>query len=147
MLDRLDNRLRLADGVRGPKSPLAQVNEACEEAEWNQRQTENYSGGPSAVGRSAGTVACLAPSACHVMAGAVAKSSQLHRWKILYQNVCLGYGLQPYRHLTGEAHGLTVRLYDILDMWRIAASHGGHDWNAGTTTGGQDIGIALPESF
>ena len=28
---------------------------------------------------------------------------------------------QPYRHLTGEAHGLTVRLYDILDM-RCATS-------------------------
>ena len=62
-------------------------------------------------------------------------------------DVCLLYGLPPCRHLTGEAHGLTVRLYNILDMWRIAASHGGHDWNAGTTTGGQDIGIALPESF
>ena len=49
--------------------------------------------------------------------------------------------------LTGEADGLTVRLHDILDMWRIAASHGGHDWETSATTGGQDIGIALMESL
>src|SRR4029450_4464387 len=49
--------------------------------------------------------------------------------------------------LTGEAHSLTVRLHDILDLWRIAASHGGHDWETRVTTGGQDIGIALMESL
>ena len=48
--------------------------------------------------------------------------------------------------LTGEAHGLTVRLHDILDLRRIAASHRGHDRDTGATTGGQDIGITLPES-
>src|SRR5262249_8783326 len=62
-------------------------------------------------------------------------------------DVCLLYGIQLCRYLTGEAHGLTVRLYDILNVRCIAAPHCGHDWNAGTTTGGQDIGIALPESF
>jgi hypothetical protein len=40
-----------------------------------------------------------------------------------------------------------VRLYDILDMRCIATSHGGHDRDIGATAGGQDIGIALPESF
>ena len=60
---------------------------------------------------------------------------------------CLWYGIQLCRYLTSEAHGLTVRLDDILDMRRIAASHRGHDWDASATAGGQDIGIALPESL
>src|SRR5262245_11916605 len=49
--------------------------------------------------------------------------------------------------LTGEAHGLTVCLYDILDLRRVATSHRRYDREAGATTGGQNIGIALPESF
>jgi hypothetical protein len=61
--------------------------------------------------------------------------------------ICLVYGLWPCRHLTGEAHGLAVRLYDILDMRRIAASHSRHDREASATTGGQDIGIALQVSL
>ena len=55
--------------------------------------------------------------------------------------------IQPYRQLTGEAHGVTMRFDDILDLWRIAASHRRHHWYPGITTGGQDIGIPLAQSL
>jgi hypothetical protein len=49
---------------------------------------------------------------------------------------CLLYGIQPCRHLTGEAHRLTVCLYDILNLRCIAASHRSHNRDADATTGG-----------
>jgi hypothetical protein len=49
---------------------------------------------------------------------------------------CLLYNIQLCRHLTSEAHGLTVRLDDIFDMRRIAPSHRSHDRDTSATTGG-----------
>jgi len=49
--------------------------------------------------------------------------------------------------LTGEAHGVTVRLDNILDLRRIAASHRRHHGHPGATTGRQDIGIPLTQSL
>ena len=45
-------------------------------------------------------------------------------------------GIPPCRHHTSEAHGLTVCLYDILDVWRIAASHRRHHWYPGAVRQG-----------